>query len=133
MKRLAIIVALSVALGGCAQWENFKTAVEVVTTSIANPVTKKDLYVVESGVLIAFKALNAYRTACVQGLVDTHCKANIAILQTYTKQLPPYLSQLRGFVKNNDQVDAKVVYEQIKTLLANIRSTSAALGVNMGV
>jgi hypothetical protein len=39
-------------------------AAQIVTKSYTNPVTKDDLYKVESGVSIAFTALNAYKDSC---------------------------------------------------------------------
>jgi hypothetical protein len=95
-------------------------------------VTKDDLYKVESGVQIAFTALNAYKQSCAQGLVDKNCRANVAAVQQYTRQLPPLLAQLRSFVKQNDQINATVVYNQIVTLVANFKTAASNVGINVG-
>ena len=134
MKKLLIAASLAcaVALGGCADLKNFGTAINLATHSITNPVTKDDLYKVESGVQIAFTALNAYKRSCAQGLVDKNCRANVAAVQQYTRQLPPLLAQLRGFVKNNDQINATVIYNQIVMLVANFKTAASNVGINVG-
>lgn len=134
MKKLFIAAALAfaVTLGGCSTLQNIGSAFQLATKSITNPVTKDDLYKVESGVRIAFTALQAYKDSCAQGLVDTNCRANVAAIQTYTRQLSPLLAQLRSFMKNNDQVNATVVYNQISVLVANLKTAAANVGVNIG-
>lgn len=134
MKKLLIAAALAcaVTLGGCSTLQNFGTAISIASKSITNPVSKDDLYKVESGVRIAFTALQAYKDSCAQGLVDTNCKSNVAAIQVYTRQLPPLLSQLRSFVKNNDQINATVVYNQIVALIANLKTAASNVGINVG-
>ena len=132
MKKLLFAALLAVSLAGCSTLQNIGTAISTVTKTVTNPVTKDDLYKVESGVRIAFTALQAYKDSCAQGLVDTNCKANVAAIQTYTRQLPPLLTQLRSFVKNNDTVNAEVVYQQVTTLLANLKTAATNVGINIG-
>jgi uncharacterized protein YceK len=132
MKKLLIAAMVALSLGGCATVDQLVNAAQVVTKSYANPVTKDELYKVESGVSIAFTALNAYKDSCARGLVDTNCKANVAAVQTYTRQLPPLLVQLRGFVKNNDQINAITVYNQIVALVTNFKTAAANVGINVG-
>lgn len=132
MKRLFAIAIIALSLAGCSTLQNFGTAVQLATKSITNPVTKDDLYKVESGVRIAFTGLQAYKDSCAQGLVDTNCRANVAAVQVYTRQLPPLLAQLRSFVKTNDQINATVVYNQIVTLIANFKTAAANVGIKIG-
>lgn len=131
---LALVVALPLGLGGCSTGalQNFDTAFSLATKSITNPVTRDDLYKVESGVQIAFTALNAYKRSCAEGLVDANCRANVAAIQQYTRQLPPLLAQLRSFVKDNDQINAALVYNQVVTLVANFKTAARNVGVNVG-
>lgn len=131
--RIAAAAALiSLSLGACSTLQSLDSAYQLATKSITNPVTKDDLYKVESGVRIAFTALQTYKDACVQGVVDTNCRANVAAVQQYTRQLPPLLAQLRSFVKSNDQVNANVVYNQIAALIANFKTAAANVGINVG-
>lgn len=130
--RKVLVLTLGLALGGCAQLTAIENGISLASKTAANPVTKDDLYKVESSVQIIFTALKTYKASCVKGLVDARCKQNIAAIQQYTVQLPPYLAQLRSFVRTNDQVNAAVVYNQLTTLYANARQTAVALGVNLG-
>lgn len=134
MKKLLIAAALAcaVTLGGCSTLQNFGTAFQLATKSVTNPVSKDDLYKVESGVRIAFTALQTYKDSCAQGLVDKACRANVAAVQQYTRQLPPLLAQLRSFVKTNDQINATVVYNQIVALVANFKTAAVNVGINVG-
>ena len=47
--------------------------------------------------------------------------------------MTPLVAQLRGFVDNNDQINATVVYNQLTALYTNAKSIAAAAGVNVGV
>lgn len=135
------LVACSLALSGCASTSFSQIGSEIsavvsgislATKSITNPVTVTDLYEIESSISIGFTALQTYKRACLAGAADKNCRANVQAIQVYTKQIPPYLVQLRGFVKNNDQIDAATVYNQLTTLYTNAKTTAANLGVNLG-
>lgn len=134
MRKIFLAFALVGALtaGGCSTLQSIGTAFSLVTKSVANPVTMTDLYQVESGVSLVFVALNTYRTACVQGTADKSCRVNIQAVQQYTRQLPPLLTQLRSFVKQNDQINATVVYNQLVTLITNFKTAAANVGINTG-
>lgn len=134
MKRLFIAASLvgAIALGGCSTLQNLGSAIQLTTHSYVNPITRDDLYKVESGVQIAFTALNAYKRSCAQGLVDKNCRSNVAAVQQYTRQLPPLIVQLRSFVRSNDQINATAVYNQIVTLVANFKTAAANVGINVG-
>lgn len=132
MRKLFVILAVALSLGGCAQLQQALEAGKLVTASYANPVTRDNLNAVENGLIIAFAALNAYKQSCIKGAAEVHCKDNIAKIQAYTKRMPPLLAQLRTFVKNNDQINAIVVYNQIKDLITNFRSAAVAAGVPIG-
>lgn len=133
MKKIIIIAALAISLGGCAEsqkfWSKVETGVSLLTSSVTNPVTPARLAEVEASISVIFTGLKTYKTACVQGLADTNCKANIAAIQVYTRQVPPLLTQLRAFVKNNDQVNASVIYNQVQQLITNITPLANAAQV----
>jgi hypothetical protein len=128
-----IVLLLALVLGGCTAIKDAGTAVSVATTSVTNPVTKDRLAQIEIAANIPLTGLVVYRRACIKGVADSHCRANIAVIQAYTRQLPPYITQLRGFVNNNDQINAVVIYDQITALLTKVKSTASDLGVNLGV
>jgi hypothetical protein len=138
MKKTALVLtlALAIPLGGCAETmaklRNLGSVVSVATKTITNPVTPADLYNIESGFSIALSGLEAYKQSCIKGVAEVTCRDHIAAIQVYTRQLPPMLSQLRGFVRNNDQVNAVVVYNQVVTLINNFRTAAANVGVELG-
>ncbi len=132
MRNLKIAVAaalVALSLGACSTLQNLGTAFDLATKSVTNPVTTDDLYKIESGVRIAFTALQTYKDACAQGAADTNCKANVAAVQQYTRQLPPLLAQLRSFVKSNDQINAITIYNQISALIANFKTAASNVGI----
>lgn len=133
---MALVLSASVALAGCAgtmpSLSSIGTGIGIVTKSVANPVTENELYEIEASVNIAVKALVAYRRACLAGSADKNCRANIAAVQRYTRQLPPYLVQLRTFVRNNDQLNATNTYNALVALFTQAKQTATALGVNLG-
>lgn len=133
LTKIFAIGLVAISLGGCATIDTISNAVKIGTTSVANPVTKTDLYKVEASLDIAITALVTYRRACLAGAADANCRANIKAIQVYTKAIPPYIMQLRVFVKTNDQVNARVVYNNLSVLFTNMKATAAGLGVNLGV
>lgn len=132
MKKLILATMLALSLAGCATIKNIGTAVQLGTASVANPVTPTRLNEMESALTIVFAGLKAWKSSCQQGLIPANCRQQIAAVQVYTRQIPPYLTQLRAFVKNNDQVNATVVFNNITTLIGTVKSQAAANGVNIG-
>jgi hypothetical protein len=132
MKKLFLAIALSLSLAGCVTFSELETAFQLGTASITNPVNKTRLNQMESAVTIVFAGLNAWKSTCVQGLIPVSCRQQIAQVQVYTRQIPPYLSQLRGFVKANDQINATVVFNTLTTLIGTVKSQAAASGASIG-
>lgn len=132
MRKIALALALGLSLGACTTLQNVGTAWDLATKSATNPVSADDLYRIEAGIQLVFTALNTYKRTCAQGLVDVNCRSNVAAIQVYTRQVPPYLRQLRSFVKNNDQVNAALVYNQLTDILGIIREESAKRGIKTG-
>jgi hypothetical protein len=132
VKRIILALTLSLSLAGCATLEAVTTGIGLATKSIANPVTKSEEAQVELALDTAVQALLTYKRACIAGSADKNCKANIAQIQAYTRQIPPLVAQLRTFVDNNDQVNATVIYNQLTALYANVKGAAAQLGVSLG-
>lgn len=132
MRRIVIIAALVLSLGGCASLGNIGTGIALATKSVTNPVTRTEEVQIEAAIDAAIIVLKGYKQACVQGVADKSCRANIAAIQRYTRQMPPLILQLRQFVDNNDQINAIVVYNQLTTLYANFKNTAGQLGYNVG-
>ena len=132
MKKLLIVAALGLSLGGCAQLQMIGTGISLATKSITNPVTKSDEAKIELAFDTAVQVMLTYKKACVAGTVDKNCKANIALVQPYTRQAKPLVAQLRSFVDTNDQINATVVYNQLTTLYSNLKSAATNVGINVG-
>lgn len=132
MRKIFLALTLALSLGACSTLQNIETAVQLGTASIANPVTKTRLNQMESAVTIVFAGLKAWKTSCQQGLIPAVCKTQIFQVQVFTRQIPPYLAQLRAFVRNDDQINATVVFNQLTDLIGTVKSQAAANGVNVG-
>lgn len=124
IRTLLLALALS-SVTACAQLQQALNVANLATASIANPVTPTMLYDMENGAIIAFAALNAYRRTCVEGTIPPSCKDVIRKIQVYTRQIPPYLKQLRVFVRTNDQVNAILIYNTVSGLITNARAEAA--------
>ncbi len=130
---IATTLSLSLALGGCQFFKNIEAALQTgdITASVVNPVTRERLDQLEQVAVLVFTGLNAWKQACISGTLPVTCKQQIASVQVYTRQIPPYLAQLRIFVKTNDQVNAIVLFNNITSLISNIRTQAAASGINI--
>lgn len=132
MRKILLALTLSVSVAGCAQLQAITAGVSLATKSIVNPVTPADEAAVEIALGGAVALLKTYKKACVDGTADKSCKVNIQQIQAYTTKIEPLITQLRKFVDENDQVDAAVVYNQLKDLYTTVQSTASQLGINLG-
>lgn len=124
----AVALALALPSGGCA----LLNAAQFATASITNPVTPARLNAVESAMTVAFAALNGYKKACIKGVADVNCRANIAKIQVYTRKAPALLASARAFVRKKDQVNAITAYNELVALIAQFKSEATAAGVPTG-
>lgn len=135
MRKLFIIPLLCLSLGGCASLPSIhaiETAIQLGTATVANPVTKQRLYQMESAVTIVFTGLNTWKVQCRAGTIPVACKDQIAHVQVFTRQIPPYLRQLRAFVKNDDQVNAVLIFNRLTDTISVIKATAAANNQKIG-
>lgn len=135
MKRLALLLVVTLTLGGCAGTK-LGDLVNVSTASINNPVTKDMLNNVENGGIIIFAGLKAYKKTCVDLVIPQSCRGVIQKIQVYTRKLRApdgsgVLASLRSFVKNNDQVNAVIAYNMAMQLMADIRTIAASNNVQV--
>lgn len=133
MRKIALAIVLSTSLAGCAQLQTAQNLANIATTSIDNPVTREKMYQIEASLRIATEALLTYRRACIAGTADLRCRENIEAIQPYTKQVPPLLTELRSFYRNDDKVNALVVYKRLGNIYNNIVNQAAQRGMNLGV
>jgi hypothetical protein len=126
---IALLGALALPQGGCQFFSKLQTFADIGTATAANPVTKERLQKIEAGAVLVFTGLNAWRDACEADAINVNCREQIRAVQVYTKQIPPYLAQLRKFVRANDQVNAAVVFNQVVDLIAIVKGKAAENGV----
>jgi hypothetical protein len=129
MRKIIIVLALSLSLGGCQFFSKLQTFADLGTASISNPVTRERLQQIEAGAVLVFTGMNAWRDACEAGTINASCRDQIRTAQIYTLQIPPYLKELRGFVRKNDQVNAIVVFNQVVDLIGIVKGEAASHGV----
>ena len=132
MRKLLASLSIVLVLGGCAQLQTLQNVAKFATATITNPVTKEMEAQIELGFDAGLQVLLAYRRACIAGTADVNCRRNIEVIQPYTRQAKPLIAQLRQFVDTNDQVNAVVVYNQLVALYGNLKSSAAAVGMNIG-
>ena len=134
-RKISLVLALSLSLGGCAGLQkvvsNVETAVGIGTASVVNPVTKERLNQMENVAILVFTGLNSWRQACIDGSIPASCEAQIDSVQVYTRQIPPYLAQLRAFVRSGDQINAITVYNNVTALIATVKARASANGVTI--
>jgi len=133
MKRFLIVFILAMPLGGCLTFQDISNVANVATASVSNPVTKENLKAVEDGATVTFAALGAYKRVCVSRTIDQSCRTVIQKLQVYTRKLPPLLVSLRAFIRDNDQINAVIVYNTIKQLVSDFKSVASSNNVPLGV
>lgn len=127
MRKIALALALSLSLAGCA---NLGPLATFVTTGVSNPVTPEMVYRTEQTMIIAVSGLNAYKQACIKKTIAQTCRMTIAKLQTYTRPAAQAIKDLRAAVRANDQVTAIASYNLVIKLMDDFRSTAVAAGVN---
>ena len=113
MRKLLAITLVTLSLGGCAQLQTAQNLANIATTSIDNPVTQEKMYQIEASLRIATEALLTYRRACIAGTADLRCRENIEAIQPYTRQVPPLVAELRMFYRQDDKINALVVYKRL--------------------
>jgi len=129
MRKMITALALATALAGCAQLQEALQAGKLLTASVSNPVTRERLKTTEDTLAVAFGLLNAYKSACIKGAADVNCKSNIRAIQVYTRKLPPLLARLRSFVNNNDQVNAIMVFNELKSAYDNAKNVATTAAI----
>lgn len=131
MRKLTLIVPVLLLLGGCAGIAETAIGLPsgVLTTSVQNPVTREHLFRLENGLIVGVTALQTYKNQCENGNLASSCIQVVATMQAYVRRARPLLRQLRTFVRKNDQVNARVVFTTIQSLITEFRGVAAANGV----
>lgn len=127
MKRLAILFALALTLGGCA---DIKTAFDVATTPVT--ITEETVYKSENALKAVTVGFVGYRRLCIKKVIDPvtrNCRAVIERVQPYTKSAALAIVDMRKSVRENNQVNALAAYNALQSLLTNIQNERQKAGV----
>lgn len=125
MKKLILVAVLALGLGGCQQVQKLADFTSAIVVGISNPITENELYALENSMIVAFAGLNTYKRACINNVIPSSCRRVIQKLQVYTRRLPAALATLRKFVKENDQVNARVAYDTFIQLWNDFKGEAA--------
>ena len=129
MRKLLLVAVLGFGVAGCQTVPDFSKSVlqggASIVTPIQNPIGRKELYALENSFTVAVAAGVAYRRACVRGLVPVSCRDHIVRAQEYTRRIPPLLVQLRRFVRENNQISAITIFQEVKGLIFGFEQTLA--------
>lgn len=136
MKRLAIIVVLSLALGGCAGKSIFQGGPSI-TAPITNPVTREQQAAIEGSYGIAAHLILTYGNLprCKPGTsfsLTNRCSTGPLVRKLKQGNRVAYrqLQNLRAFMDNNETVNAIQAYNALRATLADLQATVTGNGLN---
>jgi hypothetical protein len=129
MRKFVLALVLLIPLTGCVGLSERFFGFDI-TASTANPVTPAMLGDIEEGLSAATAGLLTYRRLCLKGQADAYCRGNILRIQVYTKQAKPLILALRRFVRENDQINAVIVFNTLRDVVLQIKATRATMGVS---
>lgn len=131
LKTTILALALIVPLSGCAGFA--ETALNLpsglLTTTIQNPVGKREMAIVENSVIIARKLGLRYIKlgACLEGQLATFAKPcadpkAILAIKSADAKIRVALPIARRFVKENDTINAVTALAAVKDAVSEIRA-----------
>jgi hypothetical protein len=149
MKRLAIVLALTLPLGGCLTFDSSGVSVfkggNSITAPIANPATPVNIFQVKSVYASALELAGAYRDYCyptnpfksykalmddpVQGTVCKTRRSIVAKLDVADDQASDAIAKADAFIKANPTLSAASVIRDAYTAVTNFQgaiNTTAA-------
>jgi hypothetical protein len=127
MKKLLIVIGLSLSLASCAGLQNFVSKVE---TGIHNIVTVENIDTLEAvyGSLLAQAV--AYYDLCEKKIINKSCWVIIAKAQPYQLKAQKAMLTLRAFVKNNPNADATSLIKLVKSTILAFQNVIPELPTN---
>lgn len=139
---LAPILALALALGGCASLDIFNPGGKSIlrggtsiTASITQPITQNEMVAIESTYQAGLIAVVNYRRFCYSKpliQLPAFCanrRQVMTIAQAAVGKARITMNSLRYFVANNQTVNAIAAFNSAKQLIADLTTAVAAQGV----
>lgn len=127
MKRLVLVFALALSLGGCSNLQNI---LDIASAKVE--ITEATVYKAENGLKTATVGLVAYRRLCVKKVIDPvtrNCRTVIETIQPYTRAAAAAIVDMRKAVAENNQVNALAAYNALQGLITNIQNERQKAGV----
>lgn len=126
--RILATLALVCALGGCQTAGILEkitgVPAAVFTTTVNNPITKADLADVERGYQAALGVANVYVELCrSRQIARVSCRPVVERIQSYVGQAHSALVGLRGFVRNNDTVNAATAIAAVRNAISDFQAS----------
>lgn len=122
----ALALACALSLGGCATFEKIIGAPSgLLTTTINNPIGRAELADVERGYQAAIGIANIYVELCrTRQISRLQCRPVVERIQSYVGQAHAALVSLRGFVRNNDTINAASALAAVRQAISDFRGSA---------
>lgn len=120
-----MMLVFTVALGGCSTLANVTGLPSAVfTATVNNPITKNDLADVERGYQAALGVANVYVELCrSRQIARASCRPVVERIQSYVGQAHSALVALRGFVRNNDTINAATAIAAVRKAISDFQGS----------
>lgn len=122
MKKIIIVSALALALGGCTV--GFNPFASVKNVSVTN------LYEAELAFDGSIKTFNELKGLCARRALPPVCRTYVKQGQTVIKNAYAADVAARSFIKNNPTLDATNVVQAFTGLVSNFQGTVASLSAS---
>lgn len=130
MRKLLLTTCLAFSLAGCGN-QSILTGGNCITCDIPNVITMDELYKAENGLIVVEVGMNTYKSLCREGVIPDSCEGILIKLKKYNKIGRTLLKSVRSFVKQNDQINAVIVFGQLKQLILQLQGEATAAGVQI--
>lgn len=120
MRKLIIITALAIGLGGCPQGTG-------IFQQVPNPVSKQTLYEAETVFDASLKTFNKLKSLCATRVLPPACRTYVIQGQGLIVKIYAADKAARDFVKNNPTLDATNVVQAVTGLVSTFNGTVQTL------
>lgn len=137
MKRYLAIFAVALSLGGCAGTAErlaegaLNLPAGVLTESIDNPITPQRSAQIQQSLRVVVAGLRTHKRLCERAVLAASCVDDVNRLQGYVRTARPLIYQLRDFVANNDQINARIVFNKLVAIITDLRRDAVNAGVTI--
>jgi len=123
MKKLLVIVALAISLGGCANGKLVN-----IFASTPNPVSQTNIDQADLAYDGALKTFNKLKDLCARRVISNKCRPIVKSAQAYIPKIEDARQTAERFIMANPTLDATSVVSAFITLVNKFGTTVANLG-----